>query len=49
MRADITPEDFMRALIGMCYMRDRPGWQDAVLRLVDMFVDGLRRRDDRAE
>jgi hypothetical protein len=26
----------------MCYMHDRPGWQDSVLRLVDVFVDGLR-------
>jgi hypothetical protein len=25
----------------MCYMRDQPGWQATVLRLVDVFVDGL--------
>jgi len=41
-RADIGPEDVLRALIGMCYMNDRPGWQDSVLRLLDVFVDGLR-------
>src|ERR1700720_4525942 len=41
-RADISPEDLLRALIGMCYMRDQPGWQESVLRLVDVFVDGLR-------
>ena len=42
-RADISPEDVLRALVGMCYMNDQPGWQASVLRLVDVFVDGLRR------
>ena len=32
----------LRALVGMCYMHDQPGWQTSVLRLVDVFVDGLR-------
>jgi AcrR family transcriptional regulator len=41
-RADISPEDLIRALVGMCYMHDQPGWQTSVLRLVDVFVDGLR-------
>jgi AcrR family transcriptional regulator len=41
-RADISPEDLLRALVGMCYMHDQPGWQNSVLRLVDVFVDGLR-------
>lgn len=41
-RADISPEDVLRALVGMCYMHDQPGWQNSVLRLVDVFVDGLR-------
>jgi hypothetical protein len=26
----------------MCYTHDQPGWQKSVLRLVDIFVDGLR-------
>jgi AcrR family transcriptional regulator len=43
-RDDITPEDLLRALVGMCYMNDQPGWQTSVLRLVDVFVDGLRVR-----
>jgi AcrR family transcriptional regulator len=43
-RNDITPEDLLRALVGMCYMHDRPGWQTSVLRLVDVFIDGLRNR-----
>jgi hypothetical protein len=25
----------------MCYMHDQPGWQATVLRLVDVFVEGL--------
>jgi AcrR family transcriptional regulator len=40
-RADVTPEDLLRALVGMCYSYDRPGWEPDVLRLVDIFVDGL--------
>jgi AcrR family transcriptional regulator len=46
-RDDISPEDLLRALIGMCYMHDQPGWQASVLRLVDVFIDGLRIRPDR--
>src|SRR5437764_9102878 len=42
MRADISPEDLLRALVGMCYMHDQPGWQSSVLRMLDVFVDGLR-------
>jgi AcrR family transcriptional regulator len=42
LRADIDPEDLLRALVGMCYVQDRPGWQAKVLRLVDIFIDGLR-------
>ncbi len=48
-RGDITPEDLMRAVVGMCYVRRQPGWQDAVGRLVDVFVDGMRTRPDRPE
>ncbi|WP_457938329.1 TetR/AcrR family transcriptional regulator [Mesorhizobium sp. 10J20-29] len=43
-RDDIAPEDLMRAVIGMCYTREQPGWQDTVIRLVDVFLDGLRTR-----
>jgi len=42
MRADISPEDVLRAFFGMCYMHDQPGWQSSVLRMLDVFVDGLR-------
>ena len=47
-RDDISPEDVLRALVGMCYMHDQPGWQASVLRLVDVFVDGLRIRPIRS-
>ena len=40
-RADVGPEDLLRALVGMCYLHDQPGWQKSVLRLLDVFVDGL--------
>lgn len=42
MRSDISPKDLLRALVGMSYMQDQPDWQASVLRLVDIFVDGLR-------
>jgi AcrR family transcriptional regulator len=43
-RPDITAEQLLRALVGMCNMHDQPGWQASVLHLLDIFVDGLRRR-----
>lgn len=46
-RDDISPEDLLRALVGMCYMHDQPGWQTSVLRLVDVFIDGLRIKPNR--
>jgi AcrR family transcriptional regulator len=45
-RADISAEDLLRALVGMCYTHDKPGWQANVLRLVDVFVDGLGRQPE---
>lgn len=46
-RADVSPEDLLRTLVGMCSMHEQPSWQARVLRLVDVFVDGLRRPDQR--
>ena len=43
-RSDVNPEDLIRALVGMCYVHDQAGWQSTVLRLLDVFVDGLRMR-----
>jgi AcrR family transcriptional regulator len=43
-RDDISPEDLLRALVGICYAHDQAGWQSGVLRLVDVFIEGLRTR-----
>jgi len=42
-RSDVSADDLLRAIVGMCYTHDQPGWQKNVLRLVDIFVDGLRK------
>lgn len=41
-RPDIGPEDLLRMVIGICYVQDGPGWQEQVMRLLDVFLDGLR-------
>jgi AcrR family transcriptional regulator len=46
-RSDVSPEDLVRALIGMCLIHDKPGWQSTVSKLLDVFVDGLRVRNGR--
>jgi AcrR family transcriptional regulator len=43
-RDDVKPEDLLRAFVGMSYMHGQPGWQTSVLRLIDVFIDGLRAR-----
>ena len=42
-RDDIGAQDVLRTVVGLCYVHDKPGWQESVLRLVDVFVDGMRR------
>ena len=42
-RDDISAEDILRTIVGLCYTHDKPGWQGNVFRLVDVFVDGMRR------
>jgi AcrR family transcriptional regulator len=42
-RDDIGVEDILRTIVGLCYTHDKPGWQSNVIRLVDVFVDGMRR------
>ena len=41
LRADIGAGDLLRALVGMCLLHDQPGWKESVLRLLDVFLDGL--------
>lgn len=45
MRTDIGPEDVLHLLVALCYRSDAPGWQGNVLRLLDVFVDGLCRAE----
>ncbi|MBV9460639.1 MAG: TetR/AcrR family transcriptional regulator [Bradyrhizobium sp.] len=45
-RADITAEDLLRTLVGMCLLHDQPGWQAGVARMLDVLVDGLRVQSD---
>jgi AcrR family transcriptional regulator len=47
-RADITPEDLLRTMVGMCMLHDQPGWQASVVRMLDVLVDGLRVKSGRA-
>jgi AcrR family transcriptional regulator len=42
-RDDIGAEDILRTVVGLCYTHDKPDWQSNVLRLVDVFVDGMQR------
>ncbi|MBS0410492.1 MAG: TetR/AcrR family transcriptional regulator [Proteobacteria bacterium] len=41
-RADLTTDDLTRALIGFTYGSEGPGWKESALRLVDVFLDGLK-------
>ena len=43
-RGDVEADDLLRALIGLCYTQEGPGWQAGVHRMVDVLVDGLRVR-----
>jgi len=43
-RGDIGPEDLLRTVVGLSYLQDGPGWQAQVMRLLDVFMDGLRLR-----
>jgi AcrR family transcriptional regulator len=44
LRSDVTAEDLLRTLVGIFYAERAGDWQPIALRLVDVFVDGLRRR-----
>jgi AcrR family transcriptional regulator len=42
-RSDVGPDDLLRTLAGIFYAQGAAEWQPTALRLVDVFVDGLRR------
>ncbi|WP_304164990.1 TetR/AcrR family transcriptional regulator [Phenylobacterium aquaticum] len=41
-RADVEPDDLLRALIGFAYANSAPGWQASALRLIDILMDGMK-------
>jgi AcrR family transcriptional regulator len=41
LRDELTGEELFMALIGMCIVRDQPGWQASVVRLIDHLLAGL--------
>ena len=43
-RHDVAPEDVLHALVGMSMMGKGPGWEANVMRLLDIFIDGLLKR-----
>jgi AcrR family transcriptional regulator len=44
-RRDITADDLIKTLFAFCYAREpEPGWEGHVLRLLDIFIDGVRVR-----
>ena len=44
-RQDVTPDDLLKTLFALCYAREpEPGWDADVLRLLDIFIDGLKVR-----
>ena len=41
-RDDVGAEDLLRTVVGLCYMYETPGWRDNVVRMLDVFLDGMR-------
>lgn len=43
LRADVTPDEVLRMLLGVCYAPSQAaaGWQETATHLLDIFVDGL--------
>jgi AcrR family transcriptional regulator len=43
-RKDIDPSDLLRAMVGVSYGNPDAGWQASARRLIDLLMDGLRRK-----
>lgn len=41
-RSDIGAQDLLQTVVGLCYLQDGPDWQTRAIRLLDVFLDGLR-------
>jgi len=44
LRADITAADLLRTVVGIFYADSSADWETSALRIIDVFVDGLRQR-----
>jgi AcrR family transcriptional regulator len=45
LRPDIRADDLLHTMFALCYARQpEAGWKEQVLRLLDIFIDGLRTR-----
>jgi len=40
LRADVDPDDFVRALVGVFYTTALPGWEQSARRIVDILIAG---------
>jgi AcrR family transcriptional regulator len=43
-REDVDPSDLLRAMVGVSYGSGDEGWEASARRLIDILMDGLRRR-----
>ena len=43
-RKDIDPADLLRAMVGVSYGNPDTGWEASARRLIDLLMDGLRRK-----
>jgi AcrR family transcriptional regulator len=43
-RKDIDPSDLLRAMVGVSYGNPDAGWEASARRLIDLLMDGLRRK-----
>jgi AcrR family transcriptional regulator len=43
-RTDIDPSDLLRAMVGVSYGNPDAGWEASARRLIDLLMDGLRRK-----
>jgi AcrR family transcriptional regulator len=45
-RKDIDPSDLLRAMVGVSYGNPDVGWEASARRLIDILMDGLRRKSN---
>ena len=47
-RDDVEPQDVLQALVGLSMTGKEPGWEANVVRLLDIFIDGLVKHENEA-